>query len=280
MALSVISDPHDGAHRVQAHVLQVTAGGLGQVLADGRLHLGGLGPDLDAQALARRRAERLDLGVAGGDPVVLQDGRDLILGDRGGVHLPGHATFEVDAVVQAAPGQRDQRQHDQQAGDGEADPPLADEVEGRLAVVEPVPEAGPLGLARRRGRRSRERVRHFGCSHEDLLVDGGLTRGDTEHLVLAGVEARARQQDDRGPGEEVGDDDVEQGRQAEEEGEAPDRPDGQPPEDAGADQRHDVGRQDGAVGRREALGRTPTAATCPPARRPSGARSTRRRSRP
>ena len=49
MAFSVISDPHEALTELRLTSCTVDAGGLGQVLADGRLHLGGLGADLDAE---------------------------------------------------------------------------------------------------------------------------------------------------------------------------------------------------------------------------------------
>ena len=70
-------------------------------------------------------------------------------------------------------------------------------------------------------------------------------------LGLGGAPATA-EQDHEGPGEEVGDDDVEHGREAEEEGEALHRPDRELVEHEGAEQRHEVGGQHGAEGALEA----------------------------
>src|SRR2546430_16224533 len=67
-----------------------------------------------------------------------------------------------------------------------------------------------------------------------------------------GEDPVAAQDHDHGPGEEVGGDQVEGGGETQEEGEPPDRSHGEEVEAAGADERDQVGGQDGAVGPGEA----------------------------
>src|SRR5436309_15307417 len=68
------------------------------------------------------------------------------------------------------------------------------------------------------------------------------------HPPGLGEEPAAPEQHDHRPGEEVGGEDVEQGAEAEEEGEAPHRAHAQHVEDHGTDDRRCVGGEDGAVG--------------------------------
>ena len=141
-----------GADDVDAHLLHRDAGGAGEVILDGRLDVAGLVADLDAEAFATRPVEDLDLGVLGGDAVLGQHGACVVHGLPVGLELPGDAALEVDPQVQALEDEGDGADHDQDRGDGEPDASLAHEVEVGLAVVQPVPEASPLGLGRRRRR--------------------------------------------------------------------------------------------------------------------------------
>ena len=148
------------------------------------------------------------------------------------------------------------------ARDREPQLPPVDEVELGLAVVEPGEE-----LTRRPPRRSRR-------PRPRLAVLPSA--GDTEER--ASVKNPLAQQGPRG-GEEVGHDDVEDDRQAEEEGEprAPDRRSAT--RARGADERRHVGGEDRAERSLEApLGRAADRLPC--ASPPSTARSRRRRSRP
>src|SRR5438270_10550037 len=72
------------------------------------------------------------------------------------------------------------------------------------------------------------------------------------HPPGLGEEPAAPEQHDHRPGEEVGGEDVEQGAEADEEGEAPDRAHAQDVEHHGADDRGGVGGQDRPVGPGEA----------------------------
>src|SRR5664280_2753941 len=138
-------------------------------------------------------------------------------GEGLGGDQPGLAALEIDPQVEAAGAERDDTEHDDQGRDAEPPPPVADEVERGLAPVE-------------------------------ALEDVGALRTDGLALLLLGGAAAAAQQDDEGPGEEVGDDDIEDGGQAEEEGESPDRPDRDEVQDGRTEQRDGVSGQHGAEG--------------------------------
>src|SRR5690606_32435629 len=90
------------------------------------------GGDLRALTVVAGR-ERVELGV---DDVL----GPLLLGGRRG-ELEGVAAGEVDAEVEAAQHHRDDAGDHQHGRDGVPDLAAADDVETRLAGVEPVPES-------------------------------------------------------------------------------------------------------------------------------------------
>ena len=188
---SVISlTPRRRSTDVDAHLVDVDAGACRRASGGpARLHVGRLGPTWTRIRSPPAPRQRLDLGVvarcrrargrASASSVTLVVGR---------WDLPRHAALEVDAEVQAPGEQRQQADEDEHAGDGEADPALADEVEVGLAVVQAVPARCPcagVGLPARRpdGRRGRSSR----CPHERLLV--GADRLAVVHAEHVGVPA-------------------------------------------------------------------------------------------
>jgi len=124
------------AHCGDAHVLNLDTAELCQLALHRAANVCWLVAHLHANATPIGSVQHLHLGRRDVDVGLFDHRGHLLDRQRRGGNLPGDASLEVDAEVETAGEQRDDRDDDEGDRQAESDPASTNEVEGRFSPIE------------------------------------------------------------------------------------------------------------------------------------------------